>query len=302
VTDPDPLDSELDRLFQLPPAELIPARNALADQLKRAGDKAGAARVKAIKRASPVAWALNQVHFEHPELLEDARERANELRELQAQRGVDARRLGAAVEQHRTAMQAVVEAALRAGRNAGLSETALQSRKLLTTVQAWLAGKGEEAPGRMTQEIEASGFDAFAGMTLSQAPALAAAVAASASKPSEVAASDAQAAKRAVDREAIDRAAKLLAEREQAAVMARERARARSIEQATARQVRDSALANVREAERRAAELRTVLDQRELALQQCAAAVEQAQREQARADEALAAARSELTGQDERLR
>lgn len=299
MTDPDPLDPELDRLFQLPPGELIPARNALADQLKRAGDKPGAARVKAIKRSSPVAWALNQVHFERPDLLEDAREHANELRELQAQRGVDPRRLATGVEQYRTAMQIVVEAALRAGRNAGLSETALQQRKVLMTVQAWLAGKGEEAPGRMTQEIEASGFDAFAGMTLSQAPPVVLAPA-SASATSEVPASEAQVAKRALDREAIDRAAKLLAEREQAAVAARERARARSIEQATARQVRDGALASVREAERRAAELRTVLDQRELALQQCAAAVEEAQREQARADEAVAAARAELAGQGER--
>jgi hypothetical protein len=245
---------------------------------------------------------LNQVHFEHPDLLDDAREHANELRELQAQRGVDPRRLATGVEQYRTAMQIVVEAALRAGRNAGLSETALQQRKVLMTVQAWLAGKGEEAPGRLTQEIEASGFDAFAGMTLSQAPAAAAVAPASASATSEVPASDAQVAKRAVDREALDRAAKLLAEREQAAVAARERARARSIEQATARQVRDSALTSVREAERRAAELRTVLDQRELALQQCAAAAEEAQREQARADEAVAAARAELPALSERVR
>ena len=297
----DPLEGELDRLFQLPPGELVEARNALADRLRREGDKPGAARVKAVKRAAPVAWALNQVHFGQPALLERAREQANELRGLQAQRGGDPRHLAAALEQQRSAAQAVVEAALRAGRSAGLSETALSQRKLFTTVQAWLSGKGEEPPGRLTQELEASGFDAFAGMTPTDAPPPALPIANRApSGDAPRAEPQPQPAKRAPNRDALERAAGRVAECEQTASAARDRAGAARAEQAAARQARDDAQALVREAERRAAELRTAYDRRELELQRVSAALDEAQREQTRAGEAAAAAHAELaTAQSE---
>jgi hypothetical protein len=300
----DPLEGELDRLFQLPPGELVEARNALADRLRKAGDKAGAAQAKAIKRAAPVAWALNQLWFTQPALLERARAQADELRGLQAQRGGDPRRLAAALEQQRNATQAVIDAALRAWRSAGLSESGLSERKLFTTVQAWLSGKGEERPGRMTVEIEASGFDAFAGVTLTAPPVSAQAgigSSASTDAPAAIgaggvaAARPEQPAKRGPDPVALERASKRLAEREQLAATARQRARSARDEQAAARQAREDAQVAVREAERRAAELRTVLEKHELALQRCSAELEAAQREQASADEAVAAARDELT-------
>jgi len=290
----DPLDAELDRLFQVPPAEMVAARNALADALRKAGDKVAAARVKALKRATPVAWAVNQVHFAHPELLERARSETHDLRELQAQRGVDGRQLAAAVEQQRRAAQAVVDAALRAGRDAGLSDAVLQQRKLLTTVQAWLAGKGDEAPGRMTQELEASGFDAFAGMTLSAAPPITSAPAASA-PPAEHAALEESA-----QRVALERAAQLLGEREQLAATARERVRALADEQAAVRQARDRAQTSVRETERTLAAMHAELEQRERQLERCGSALNEAQAQQALADAAAAAARTGLAARSEK--
>ena len=289
----DALDAELDRLFQLPPAEMVAARNALADALRRAGDKAAAARVKALKRATPVAWAVNQVHFAHPELLERARADTHELRELQTQRGVDVRQLAAAVEQQRRAAQAVVDAALRAGRGAGLSEAVLQQRKLLTTVQAWLAGKGDEAPGRMTQELEASGFDAFAGMTLSAAPALASTSLASAPPADDAAIESAQ-------RVALERAAQLLGERDQLAATARERVRMLADEHAAAQQARDRAQVSVRETERTLAAMHVELEQREHQLQRCGFALKEAEAQQARADADAEAARTELAARSEK--
>ena len=283
----DPIEAELDRLFQLPPAEMVAARNALADALRRAGDKAAAARVKALKRATPVAWAVNQVHFAHPDLLERARTDTNELRELQAQRGVDARRLAAAVEQQRRAAQAVVDAALRAGRGAGLSDAVLQQRKLLTTVQAWLAGKGDEVPGRMTQELEASGFDAFAGMTLTVAPVLASTPATSA-PPVE------QAAPESAQRVRLERATRQFAEREQLAATARERVRMLAAEHAAAQQARDRAQVSVRETERTLAALRVELEQRARQLERCDSALNEAHAQQALADADAEAARTEL--------
>jgi hypothetical protein len=290
----DPLGGELDRLFRLPPGEMVEARNALADQLKRAGDKAGAARIKAIKRAVPVAWAINQVWFEEPELLERAREVTGELRALHAQ-GVEAKRLAGAVEQQRVVMQAVVDAALRAGRNAGLSENALQRRKLFTTVQAWLAGKGEEPPGRMTQELEASGFDAFAGMTLPAVlPAPLAPLSDAAPAAPNDAPSTAHLASESTERAALEQAERLVAEHDRRVAGAAEQLHKRQTEHAAAQLSRDQAQTSVREAERQLTELRAMFDERTRELERRATALHDARVQHERADAAAAAARLEL--------
>jgi hypothetical protein len=272
---------------------MVEARNALADQLRRAGDKAGAARVKAIKRAVPVAWAVNQVHFTQPLLLERARKVTRDLRELHSGAGIEARRISAAVEQQRVAMQAVVDAALRAGRGAGMSDTALQPRKVFTTVQAWLAGKGEDAPGRMTQELEASGFEAFAGMTLqAPLPTPAAPVAITATTP-EVATS-LPSASETPDRAELELAKRVAVEREQLAALALELMNRRVGEQASARQAHDQAQTSVREAERQLTELRAMLEQRARELERRTATLDEARIHHAQAEAAAAAAHSEL--------
>jgi hypothetical protein len=62
-------DPAVQGLYQLPPPEFTAARNALATEMKKAGDQEGATRVKALKRPSPVAWALNQVAAKHPDAI-----------------------------------------------------------------------------------------------------------------------------------------------------------------------------------------------------------------------------------------
>lgn len=285
----DSLEAELDQLFRLPVAELIEARNALADRLKRAGDKANAARIKAIKRPAPVAWALNQVHFEQPALLERARLATAELRELHARPGLEPKRLSASVEQQRVAMQAIVDAALRAGRGAGLSENALQPRKVFTTVQAWLAGKGAEAPGRMTQELEASGFDAFAGMTL---PAVAAPLAAPLAVRSAPPDAAPPAAEEHAAREAAEQAARVAAERARLAAEALEQVRVRQAEQSAAERGLAQAQISVREAERQLAELRAMVEQRAHELERRTRALDEARARHAQAEADAAATRA----------
>ncbi|HKU43312.1 MAG TPA: hypothetical protein VJR89_34360, partial [Polyangiales bacterium] len=130
----DPLDAELDRLFRLPPSELVGERNALADRLRKAGDKRSAERVKALKRPAPAAWALNQVFFRQPALIDDARRAAEELRSLQARDGADAPQLSAALAAQRTAAHAVVDAAQRCCAQAGLADGQPMQRKIFATL------------------------------------------------------------------------------------------------------------------------------------------------------------------------
>jgi hypothetical protein len=50
-----------DELFGLPLAEFTARRDALAKELKAAGDKDAAAAVKALRKPTVAAWAVNQV-------------------------------------------------------------------------------------------------------------------------------------------------------------------------------------------------------------------------------------------------
>ena len=51
----------VDALFDAELAEFIGARDALVKQLRKDGDKAEAAAVKALRKPSTVAWGVNRV-------------------------------------------------------------------------------------------------------------------------------------------------------------------------------------------------------------------------------------------------
>lgn len=55
------LDRRIDALFALPAGEFVAARDALAKQVRAEGDKDAAAEVKALRRPTVAAWAVNQV-------------------------------------------------------------------------------------------------------------------------------------------------------------------------------------------------------------------------------------------------
>lgn len=55
-----------DELYGLPLAEFVPARDALAASRRAAGDRDGAAAVKALRKPTLAAWAMNQTAREHP--------------------------------------------------------------------------------------------------------------------------------------------------------------------------------------------------------------------------------------------
>lgn len=291
----DPLEAELDQLFQLAPGELIAARNALADRLRKAGDREGAARIKAVKRPTPGAWAINQVHFRHRALLERARAASEQLRQLHGQDGVELRQLQAAIEAQRTAMYAVIEAATHCCREAGLPADGALQRKLFTTLQAWLAGGGDEAPGRMTHEIESAGFGAVTAVGTPRAaePAVAA-QGASAPAARATPASPEPAAPSGPDPREVARAEARVSEREQQARQAREALERARAAEAEGRLEIERAQGEVQRAEAALLERRAELSARQAALARLHAAAGTAEQEQRAADAALARARTEL--------
>lgn len=64
------VDARIDELFDLPPEEFVSARDALTKALRGEGLREDAAAVKALKRPTPAAWALDQLARRHPDDLE----------------------------------------------------------------------------------------------------------------------------------------------------------------------------------------------------------------------------------------
>jgi hypothetical protein len=276
----------------------VPARNALADKLRKAGDRATADRIKSIKRPTPGAWAINQVLFRQPALLEQARERAAKLQELHASDGVDGRKLAAAVDAQRSATQAVVDAAVRYCEAAGLAGGPPQQRKIFTTLQGWLSGTADEPPGRMTHDLEASGFDAIGSVGL--VLPLKAVAAPFEPKPLKTTPptgnlrSVPPAAPKGPDPRELARVTEQLSKREREARTALERARERTTERKKAELELERARVQVKDAERALVHLKAAVARSEAAHARAAAAASEAEEDRAGADAAVAKARTEL--------
>jgi hypothetical protein len=100
-------DARIDRLYDLPLDEFTAARNALAAQLRAAGEGDAAAEVKALRKPSRSAWAVNRLVRAEPELLEALLGAGGELRQAhrQAAAGKGAQQLRAAAEAERDALE-----------------------------------------------------------------------------------------------------------------------------------------------------------------------------------------------------
>lgn len=154
------LEAELDRLFALKPGEFVSARNELAAHLKASGDAPSAARVKALKRPSVPAWAVNQLQFAAPRLLAGLLASGVRLRS----RSPD---MPSVMQAHREAVAAARRKAAELLVATGHSATPQTIQRVSSTLEA-LATHGN-APdrgvaGRLTEELAAPGFDELASL------------------------------------------------------------------------------------------------------------------------------------------
>jgi hypothetical protein len=158
----DDLDAQLDALYATPLAEFTAARNALAKSLDAAGWKDDAARVKALKKPSASAWAVNALAVAEPKLLSALVASGERLRAKPA----DVRE---AMRERRKAVTAAAKAAERALTGAGHAANADTQRRISATLEAIATlGKTPGGPvaGRLTEDVPAPGFDEIAALGL----------------------------------------------------------------------------------------------------------------------------------------
>lgn len=170
------LEDELDRLFGLAPGEFTTARNDLARRMKQAGQNAIAARVRELKKPTVPTWTVNQLARRHPKDVQALSEAGDELRAAQAEAfgGGDSAKLRSATAAERQALRTLTQKASDILAAEGHSSTpAVLDRVASTLRAAILDPEAREllAAGRLTEELEATGFGALEGMRIAARPA-----------------------------------------------------------------------------------------------------------------------------------
>lgn len=153
------LESKIDDLYRQALDEFIPARSALASELK--GDDAK--RVKALKKPTIVPWAVNQVYWHARPIFDHVQRSGADLRRAQiaALEGRTADVHGAA-DAHRKAIASAVDRAMTL---AGTVKMNPNRDAVARTFEALsLASLPQESPGRLTQPLQPGGFELLAGV------------------------------------------------------------------------------------------------------------------------------------------
>jgi hypothetical protein len=142
--------------------EFTPARDALAKELKAAGRKDEAAEVKALRKPTLAAWALNRAARDHGDAIHRLRAVGAELRTAQNEAlSGDASRLREAGRALADEVDRVSGLAADALRAAGRPATAAQQEKLAATLRTAAvddAAGDVLARGVLVDDLEATGF------------------------------------------------------------------------------------------------------------------------------------------------
>jgi hypothetical protein len=162
------VEDEVDSLFKLPLGEFVPARNALVAQLKKAGEHAEADAVRAQPKPSVAAWVVNQLYWRYRAAFDRLLEAGDRSREIQStQRTRGAADVRENLEARREAQAALMRMAADVLRADGYSGARDMLRRVAGTLEALATyGSLPDAPraGRLTAELQPSGFDLAAGL------------------------------------------------------------------------------------------------------------------------------------------
>jgi hypothetical protein len=160
---PEPLSGEIDRLYALPLEEFTPERDELAKRLRKDGDREAADTVKALKKPSVAAWAVNQVRRDRPEDVRSLLDVTEELHRVYA--GLSAagarERLGDAADMQRDLIRSLVRCAEQMLEAGGHSANVQTLGKVADTLRAAALDEDlreQVSAGRVVKEQRAAGL------------------------------------------------------------------------------------------------------------------------------------------------
>jgi len=152
------LESDIDRLYQLPLKEFTTARNQLAKDLAGEAKR----RVQQLSKPSVAAWAANQLYWQdrptYDALIAAAERLRSAHRAVISGRTADLRKPDA---DHRSAVDEAMRAAIGMLKQAGFDPSAATIDELKRTLGALPA---DIPAGRLTRALEPAGFGLLAGL------------------------------------------------------------------------------------------------------------------------------------------
>jgi hypothetical protein len=161
-----PADDGLDQLYAAPLVDFVKVRDRHAADLRKQGDKARAAEVKALSKPTPAAWAVNQVARTAPQAVQRLLEASDRMARLQL-RAADPearRRFEQATTEHRQTLGELVEQASAALGEAGQTATPAVLERVSNNLR-WGALDDDARPllqrGRLQRDLAPAGFGAF---------------------------------------------------------------------------------------------------------------------------------------------
>ena len=159
------LEAEIDRLYGLPLDEFVRDRDELARRLNRDGDREAGARVKALRKPTVGAWALNQAVRRRRAETDALLATGARLRDAHEQllSGGDPAVLRETMEEERSLTSALADCAEAIASETGKSGPALRDRVRSTLHAAAVDAEVREEleAGRFVREREAVGLGPF---------------------------------------------------------------------------------------------------------------------------------------------
>jgi hypothetical protein len=169
------LEEEIDRLYALDPGAFTGARDELARELRKAGRREEAELLKQLRKPTLSAWTINQLARQERRAVDLLLDAGHRLRDVQ-QGLLAGAEVGGLDEARRTQQAALAElrgAAARILAEAGRGNDSTLNRIVETLQVAAVSSEGREllARGRLTVDLEATGFDLLAPLAGSGHPA-----------------------------------------------------------------------------------------------------------------------------------
>jgi hypothetical protein len=161
------LEEEIDRLYGTPLDEFVRERDELARRLAKQGDREMAARIKALRKPTAGAWALNQAVRRRRADTDALIATGKRLRAAHEDLliGGDPAVLREAMEEERSLTSALADCAEAIASETGKSGPALRDRVRATLHAAAVDddARDELSAGRFVREREAVGLGTFGG-------------------------------------------------------------------------------------------------------------------------------------------
>jgi DNA repair exonuclease SbcCD ATPase subunit len=160
---PSSVDEEIERLYSLPLDQFTSERDSLARKLRDAGDKADADAVKALRKPTVSAWAINQIARKERMKVRSLLVAGEKLRQAHGEvlSGGQPAVVAEATEAERNAITHLVSSAEKALSEAGHSASQSTLDRIATTLRAAAVedeGRDLLERGRLQHDLDPTGF------------------------------------------------------------------------------------------------------------------------------------------------